>query len=757
MPLQYPIPRGIRQTPDYIAAGGQVAFDVPFVVLDPLDLWVGVKPVGGNAFAQAVLTTDYTVTPLALTATVTFNAGRAAGDLVRIMGKRNPSRLQSTTADGAIQSSVFEKEQSAHVLTMQELRRDFDAIPSIDLLLISKEELEAILVQNEAVAAAIVQSVTDAQNYANLAIAAAPGNVYSFPTYGTIALTVIPASMSFLQTAGYTAAGDGGGGLYKKLGSAPGVVGPWHAQSSNGLWYELVGPHCNVKQLGCKVDGATDDTTLANKAVEFTGTRGGGIVSIPAGTIIANMVVGAYDNVYVRGAGQGVTIHRPVAATDVPLTLGDGATTRNNLLASHITWAAAVGAPSNTQTAGAMVRVTKVNSCQITQFETNGAFKGVEIITGSTGVTVKGARLLNTLKVTGVSIDLLSAAGPTYISDIFADGTAGTGNEPLAGIRLRQATSTLVRDVDLVHQGTGLLIAPAAAETVRGVFLAGGCIFDSCAADAIGLAPATGAIYAVDLGAAWASASDMGVNLKGTGTIDGVRLAGGQVYNNAKHGVQVLNASATNVVLAANLISGNSASAANTYHGVSIAANVGGVTITGNRIGQLAGLANTHAYNVLITAGSGDNIIVQGNDLRGFGTGALIDNSGGASKIIGGNIPLRAYQSYVPTAAPTSGAFSGSTVVTGKYFLTEKQVHVTGTITIANTNTGGGAVRVSLPFAALNAGLGLGSLTVASTKSGLQGRIGAGNSYMDLTRVFDDAFPATGGIAIQFAAMYERA
>src|SRR5690606_4463070 len=77
----------------------------------------------------------------------------------------------------------------------------------------------------------------------------------------------------FIKTAGYSAAGDGGGALYKKVTSEPSHAGKFSITLSDGetvVWYELT-PESNgaynVLAFGVKNDG-TDSTTELTAAFD---------------------------------------------------------------------------------------------------------------------------------------------------------------------------------------------------------------------------------------------------------------------------------------------------------------------------------------------------------------------------------------------------------------------------------------------------------------------------------------------------------
>lgn len=90
-----------------------------------------------------------------------------------------------------------------------------------------------------------------------------------------------PAVQNFLRTAGYYAAGDGGGALYRRVASQPG-----HAlwlQTADLAYWELVPEkgEVNVLQAGARGDGVADDAPAIMAAIEaFAGVHGSSSQSI---------------------------------------------------------------------------------------------------------------------------------------------------------------------------------------------------------------------------------------------------------------------------------------------------------------------------------------------------------------------------------------------------------------------------------------------------------------------------------------------
>lgn len=100
-----------------------------------------------------------------------------------------------------------------------------------------------------------------------------PGGVQELASLQLLRTTAVDASCAAVRTAGFGAAGDGGGALYRRLAAAPEVqTNPWQAPSADGAWWELAEPVVDVRMLGAVGDGVTDDTAALTAAAGLGGT-----------------------------------------------------------------------------------------------------------------------------------------------------------------------------------------------------------------------------------------------------------------------------------------------------------------------------------------------------------------------------------------------------------------------------------------------------------------------------------------------------
>jgi hypothetical protein len=89
------------------------------------------------------------------------------------------------------------------------------------------------------------------------------------PTKAEISTTMIGVAVDHVRAAGHSAAGDGGGALYKRAGNEP--THNLKAQSADGAWWELVAENgrINVLQAGADPTGVADSIEAFRDCVGF--------------------------------------------------------------------------------------------------------------------------------------------------------------------------------------------------------------------------------------------------------------------------------------------------------------------------------------------------------------------------------------------------------------------------------------------------------------------------------------------------------
>lgn len=170
---------------------------------------------------------------------------------------------------------------------------------TFDLVVMQVQQVQDDAIKREA---GILEEVDD--RFAGHSIIVSGTAEYGSRTVALLAS--IPTSVSFLRTAGYATAGDGGASLYRRV-TAPGTPKAWHFQSADGAWWELAEPEPNSAMFGTKAGSADDATARIQAMIDYVALKGGGDCYIPAGTYRIYGVLTPKQGVRIHGAGMGIT------------------------------------------------------------------------------------------------------------------------------------------------------------------------------------------------------------------------------------------------------------------------------------------------------------------------------------------------------------------------------------------------------------------------------------------------------------------
>ena len=137
----------------------------------------------------------------------------------------------------------------------------------------------------------------------------------AFKTNASVATNLIAPDIDYIRTSGFTAAGDLGGALYKRVVTQPSHAGKF--QSADGAWWEIAEQTINPRMFGAKFDGVTDDTVAINNAITALVAISGSFtpaasytLAFPPGRAITQggHVIPSGIKVRVIGAGANTTI-----------------------------------------------------------------------------------------------------------------------------------------------------------------------------------------------------------------------------------------------------------------------------------------------------------------------------------------------------------------------------------------------------------------------------------------------------------------
>jgi hypothetical protein len=296
----YPLPRQIRENTLTASAGQTVFGPLDFILFDPEDVVVSVKPTTMET-STTLDPADYLIAPVAPAVafparfTVMLATPRAAGDIVTIRGSRLARRTTDVTRAGRLQSQPLETELDRLVAAEQELRRDVDR-------LITQTPIDAQKFLDDVIAA----------RDAAFAAAALLGNqVYQFSTRAEAVAAIIPLIIPKIRVMCRAAGGPVVEAIYE-----PGTsTGPDAFRDNNGTgnWWQLnlSRPVVDIRWFNVVGDGVTDDIAGAREAVKWSGGKKlkvTGYYALSDSIALPNYITIAADNWGSASAPNGFTL-----------------------------------------------------------------------------------------------------------------------------------------------------------------------------------------------------------------------------------------------------------------------------------------------------------------------------------------------------------------------------------------------------------------------------------------------------------------
>lgn len=391
----------------------------------------------------------------------------------------------------------------------------------------------------------------------------------------------------------------------------------------------------NVVSYGATGNGSTDDTTAIAAAITALPATGG-ILYFPPGTyLISSTLTITTNNVTVLGAGRYVSVLKAavgLAGSDM-LTFGNGSTSCTGGGVSALGFDSA-----STKSGGAGIYFNKCMFMTIEDVALSHQYNGIHVGNNSSVIRITDADIY-TSALNGIWVDGGNGTvNDIYISRVVADNSpAATGS----GIYVSGGDAVIAEHCDFLHFANGLLLEPTSGKKSRWNFFTA-VMFDYCTNDGIHLGGDAGDIYGCTFTNCWASSNTgQGVYIgTGTGATEGISITSSRFITNGQAGID-LHSPATNIVLADNLIEGNSTSSSGTYSGIKVGAGVVHVSITGNRAYNGLGHAARQGYGLdFATSSATDYIVVQGNDFSSNISGGINNAAGatGANQSISGNL-----------------------------------------------------------------------------------------------------------------------
>jgi hypothetical protein len=345
---------------------------------------------------------------------------------------------------------------------------------------------------------------------------------------------------------------------------------------------------------------------------------GGRVLELPEGRIRADgMTVSTSRSCIVGAGGFGTRISAPTVSGNVFTASSTYIELRDLYIDSVVTrsggWYVDVGAGAT--------------RFRLKNFYFDGFKEGIRNL-ATASATFEQGYMYNGIAATGIAIRV-GAGTDISIRDVVCDQVS----QLFAGIYVTATGDLTIEDVNFIHCGQGLYLAPGAGEVVASVW-ANNSYFDTSSRGAY-VAPsgAGAAVVRCIFDECWFSSNTgSGAELVSAGgaSIDGVDFNGCHFFSNGSNGVAV-GAGVANVRLNGGAIAGN------TSAGFSTAANVSDFSVQGVRIGNSHGFG-ANGYGIFLAAGTGNNFQLIDNDLRGNTTANLSDGATGTTKTIANNL-----------------------------------------------------------------------------------------------------------------------
>jgi len=458
-----------------------------------------------------------------------------------------------------------------------------------------------------------------------------------YDTRAAVAAANVPVSFSYVRTAGYSAAGDTGGGLYARVGSAP--AHPGKVQSADGAWWELrVESHVLAEQLGAKGDGATNDLTALNDAVLYCAAT---LATLRLGPneYRINNTLEITSSIRIEGASMMMSrITSNALGNDaIRIHANGGAITGPEITNLSINYTAKASAGSYAirlkSTSSGLVYYCYLNNLCINA----NAFGGVSVECGFWHVLHKIYVL--SVGANGIGFNFQGTSASALTGNIFMSNCAamqGTASTSTAGMVVDSwAEGLYIENCTLETPGLnyGLWIrnTKGASYSPRNLF------FDTMVCDAnqtCGLI--IDAALQVNFANCWFTSAQTSVGIQMT-QASSITFTSCQIISNWHNGA-AWTTTASQITFNGCVFDNNGQAGVGTMDAIYLAAGVSDFMITNCTFYRGIGTTKTHRYSVTVAAGSSNRYIISHNNLFGYLTGALSDGGSGVNKVVSGNI-----------------------------------------------------------------------------------------------------------------------
>lgn len=270
---------------EWAGDGSTTAFSFQTRVSEGADLKVWLRD--GATLTLQTLGTHYSLLGLDDPSGVTINFSIAPGADKSVRARRETVSKQTIDYGDLVKvpGDTTEDQMDRFAMALQDQRSVFD-------LQLSASDSAASAAQSAAFAD---QRADQAEAARDAAEGAAETVVVArFNSKAGVEVATVSGAVKTIELTGYYQGGDGGGALYRRVVAEPSHAGKIRStdrfmpdgstNAGNGGWWEISeGGMVNLRQFGCKCDGATDDSAAFQACVDFAFPLGIGVV-IPSGS-----------------------------------------------------------------------------------------------------------------------------------------------------------------------------------------------------------------------------------------------------------------------------------------------------------------------------------------------------------------------------------------------------------------------------------------------------------------------------------------
>ncbi len=460
-------------------------------------------------------------------------------------------------------------------------------------------------------------------------VAATAGAIFN--TRGLAQLATIAAGTQFVQTIGYTVAGDFGGATYIKTGGTT----PGGFQSADGQWWQLVGGVVTPQMFGAVANSPASDganLTAFNTAISYLSTiPTGGVIEITPNDFYVNNEIVVPQNISIVGQGSRSSIRTTSATAHVLRITGQSVIIDGLIIATNGVAKSAGAAVRLDATAG----IVWLNRLLITGtgVGVGGLFNGIDV-DSATRWHMTDCHIINT---TNVGILIGGGADIYFIRGCSVEWQGVHGAGGAAGIEITgTAGDCLISDCQFVSTVYGIFLTETTTSQSEGRFTNCLCdhntiglnIFANGAGTAIGRVSFNGCDFSAAILAGVQSSTTGGGLVRGL-SFNQCKF----IFTSAGDGLQIADSGVRDITCMNCLFAGNTGAGARIFAGVT------DFTFIGNRMGAYDFLAGNADAGLRIDVGAGDHYIVVHNQMVGNGS-AFIDGGAGVNKIVTPNLTV---------------------------------------------------------------------------------------------------------------------